>query len=251
MKGKMPNEFDPIPAVRDEAEAGRSAKVREYLENIKQSITTINFDAGELLAEATEKNYFSGWGYESRKAYVTANLDMSDRNADYLIRIVTTSKAMNYQRHEIEGLGISKLREIFSLNPDGFFMNPETMENEPLSDHIRRLVVIGPTTGYEAILLEVKRLKGRVGENDLTWTNFQTTRLTKENVIEPGLEAFRQYLGSKGVHEKEGSTEYSDGFTLEMMCAEVLSGAPSGAEEFKDERETVPNESDFDADEAV
>jgi hypothetical protein len=49
------------------------------------------------------------------------------------------------------------------------------------------------------------------------------------------MEAFRKYLGSKGVVEKEGSTEYSDGFVYELIFAEILSGAPSAGQEFNDE----------------
>lgn len=214
-------------AVYGEVEAGRSSKVRQILENMRQTISTINFDMAETLAEATEKNYFREWGYETRAAYVEQNLDIKEREVQYLIRISTVSRSMGYAREDIEGIAISKLKQIFSLEPDGVYFNPETQENEPLEGHIRRLVDMAHDTGLDAIKAEVRKLKGLVGDNDLTWMNYQVTRLTKENVVLPGMEAFRKYLGSKGAVEREGTTEYSDGFVLEMIFAEILSGMPS------------------------
>lgn len=226
-------------AIYGESEAGRSSKVRQYLESLRQTISNINYDLAELLVEAQEKNYFSEWG-TTLDEFVEQNLDIKARQAAYLMRIVKVSKSMGYHRTDIESIGISKLKEIFSLEPDNTWFNPDTQENEKIAGHIERLIVIAPSTGLEAIRAEVKRLKGLVGENDLTWNNYQTTRITKDNVILPGLEAFRKYLGSKGAVEKEGSTEYSEGFVYEMIFAEILSGAvhEGEGEEIQDEVET-------------
>lgn len=220
-----------------EQEAGRSTKVRQQLENIAQTINTINFDAAELLVEAQDKGYLDEWG-TTLKQFVEDNLDIAEREATYRMRIVRISRQVGYQREEIDQIHISKLKEIFSLNPDGYYFNPQTQGNEKLDGHIHRLVDMARTGAFlESIKTEVKRLKGLSGENDLSWNNYQTTKLTKENVIEPGLEAFRMYLGSKGITEKEGSSEYSDGFVYEMIFAEILSGAPTGEQTFEDEHE--------------
>lgn len=228
------------PAIYGEVEAGRSSKVRQFLENIKQSKNTLDFDAAELLLEATEKNYFQEWGYESRAAYVEANLDMKDRQVAYLTRIVSISRKMNYTRDQIENIGISKLREIFSLEPDHEWLNPETQIKEPISDHIHRLISQAPSLSYEAVKAEVRKLKGLVGDNDLTWVNYQVTRLVKDNVILPGMAAFRAYMGSKQVPGPDGGTEYSDAFVLEHIMGEILSGAP--VEDNVIEDETVTEE---------
>lgn len=243
--------FTTPPAIYGEVEAGRSAKIRAHLENIRQTLSTINYDIAEMLVEATERNWFAEWGYPSRSAFIEQNLDMKERAAEYLMRVVIVSKQMNIPRNEIEHIGISKLREIFSLNPDNKYFNPETQENEPLDDHIRRLLVIAPSTGHEAIKSEVKRLKGLVGENELTWMNYQITRSSKDNVILPGMEAFRKYLGDKGAVEKEGSREYSDGFVLEMVFAEVLSGAPTPGDDIEDEVEQVTDDVEAEIEEEV
>jgi hypothetical protein len=222
-------------AVYEQSEAGRSAKVRQHLENMRQTLSTINFDMAELLTEAQDKGYLAEWGH-TLKTFCEQNLEIKERQAQYLMRVVRVSTSLGYVRQEIEGISISKLKEIFSLEPDNVWLNPDTQLHEKLDGHIRRLVELAPTTGLEAISAEVKRLKGLIGDNELTWWNVQVTRLTKDNVITPGLDAFRKYLGSKGVEEKAGSTEYSDGFVAEMIFAEILSGMPGEqGEDLEDE----------------
>jgi hypothetical protein len=230
------------PAIRDEAEAGRSRKVRQHIENIKQTMSTVQWDLGELLAEATEKNYFTEWGYENRKAYVEENLDIKDRQAWNLIRIVSLSSTLGYTREQIEPIGNSKNREIFSLEPDQSWVNPETQIAEPIVDHMHRLISLAPTLSYEAILAEVRKLKGIVGDNDLTWMNFQVTRIVKDNVCVPGLNAFRAYMGSKGIVGPDGGKEYSDAFVIEHIFAEILSGAQVQEPEIEDEIQEIPTE---------
>lgn len=234
MKGTMHPDLKP-PAIYGEVEAGRSNKVRQFLENIKQTKNTLDWDLAELLAEATDKNYFQEWGYESRKSYVETNLDIKERQAHNLVRIASISRKLNYTRESLEHIGTSKLREIFSLEPDHEWLNPETQIKEPISDHIHRLIQQAPSLSYEAVLAEVRKLKGIVGDNDLTWVNFQVTRLVKENVILPGMAAFRSYMGSKSVPGPDGGTEYSDAFVLEHIMGEILSGAPVTEDAIDDE----------------
>lgn len=231
------------PAIHGEQEAGRSRRVRQHIENLRATIQHTNWELGVLLAEATEKNYFSEWGYENRRSFVEENLDIKDRQAWNLIRIVTISEKLGYTRDQIEPIGTSKNREIFSLEPDNKWVNPDTGFAEPVVDHMHRLIELAPSLSYEAILAEVRKLKGLVGENDLTFVNFQVTRLVKENVVLPGLSAFRSFMGSKGIVGPDGSKEYSDGFVLEHICAEILSGAPVESDEIQDETTSeIPTE---------
>ncbi len=223
-----------------EAIAGRSSQVRKQLEGIKSQIDSMGLDEAELLLEAQENNYFAQWE-TTLDDYVNTNLGIKPREAKYRMAVVRGSRALGYERSDLEFVGISKLKQIYRLDVEGTYYNPETQKNEKLSDHIHRLMTMAEQgTGLAAIEAEVRRLKGQVGDNEETWANFRVTRSVKDNVITPGLNAFRKYLGSKNVKDENGSTEYSDSFVLECVFAEVLAGSES-VEEITDE---VENDSD-------
>jgi hypothetical protein len=210
------------PAIYGEREAGRSQKVREALELLSKNVATSRLDQGELLAEVKSNHYYVGYGFESFAQFVAESLDMKERQALYLISIATKAKDLKIDRSSLEPIGISKLKEIFSLEPDSFFFNAATNQNEKLDTHMKRLLELAPTVSLDAIRAEVKRLKGIQGDDEYTWLNIHIKRADKEEV-EKAFELFRRNNGDLAKDKDGDPIELSDGYVLRGIAVDYLS----------------------------
>lgn len=215
------------PAIIGEAIAGEAAKraseVKQELEHLNSLVLDSTFDIAELLAEVKGGSYYGSWGYETFNDYVEQELDMKVRKAQYLVRIVNISKMLGISRTVYEEVKITKLREIFSLEPQDFFLNPNTNKEEPLSDHIKRLVGVANDMSLKEIVEEIKRLKGLVGDDELVYETICVKRIVRDSVIRPARELARQKLGSQGKDAEGDVIEYSDGACEEVIHADFLS----------------------------
>lgn len=214
--------FATPPAVIGEAVAGRSSTVKAQLESVVGKINEATWDLAALLAEVSFHRYYIAWGYATLGDYVTEVLGIKLRRAQYLIRIVNVCEQLDIPRTTYAPAGVSKMREITTLNPGEMFFNADTKENEPISDHIRNLVSEAPTRTLEEIAQHVRLLKGQVGENERVWLNLSVGRSVRENVIQPAIEMAKARLGSAGRDADGNAVEYSDGSALEVICAEFL-----------------------------
>jgi len=221
--------MDPItqlspPAIHGEAVAGRSASVRKQLTLLVGDIKESTFDLADLLFEAQESGYISSWGFENLGDFAEQELGLRERKAQYLVRITKVCRAVGLKRADYEKAGISKLREITTLDPEGTFWNIETKTSEPLDEHIVRLITEAEDMDREEVTDEVLRLKGMVGEDRPAVRSFTTTQSAWENTIKRAYERMRMKLGSSGRDESGMAKEYSDGVCVEMICAEWLAG---------------------------
>jgi hypothetical protein len=228
------------PAIVGEAvagtEASRSSQVMRELEQRCKGIETYTFDVADLLAEVRSQKYYETWNYESFGQYVSAVLGMKERQAQYLVRIVQVSEVLGLPRSRYEHLGITKVREIFSLDPKGFFVNQELAQNEPMHDHILRLLEEAPQMSVAEVKEEVKRLKGLDGENSLVWCRVQMGKQAKAEVFDRALELCKMKLGSAGRDDEGKGIEYSDGSALEAICQDFLSDPNNAPEDQEEER---------------
>lgn len=215
------------PAIHGEAvagqEAARSSLVMKELETLTKGIEKETFGIAELLAEVKTNRYYEAWNYENFGAYVKTALAMKERKAYYLVRMITVSEVMGIPRAKYEPLGIFKVREIFSLDPNGFYINNAEARNEPLNEHILRLLAEAPGMSTEQVQAEVRRLKGLDGENTLVWARVKMPKLAKEQVYDKAIELAKAKLGSAGRDDEGNAVEYSDGTALEAICQDFLS----------------------------
>lgn len=236
---------DPLnpPAVIGEAVAGQAAKraaaVKIELEHLNTLVLDSTFDIAELLAEVKGGSYYGQWGYETFGDYVEQVLDMKLRKAQYLVRIVNIAKMLDIPRTVYEEVKITKLREIFSLEPQDFFLNPDTNQNEPLSDHIKRLVAAANEMTLQEIVNEIKRLKGLIGDDELVFLTTCVKRAVRDNVILPARELARTKLGSQGKDTDGDNIEYSDGACEEVIHADFLADPNNQIEEAEDSSDDV------------
>lgn len=212
----------PKTVVVGEAVAGQSQALRKKLLSLSQNIKQENFDLAELLLQVKDNRLYRTWGYESLGEYSETELGIRERKSRYLCRILEVCRTVFVPREEYEPIGVTKLREITTLDPEGYFFNPETKENERMSMHILNLLKKAKDMKASDIEEEVKRLKGQTGDDEQVIRSFSVTRACWENVIKPALELARQRLGSKGRDDEGKAVEYSDGAAYECICAEFL-----------------------------
>lgn len=218
----MDNCIMPNIAIIGEAVAGRAGVVRRELLKLNATISEQVFDQAELLAEVKGAALYSAWGFQTFEDYVTDELDMKLRKAQYLTRIVQVCKACGVERLTYQPVGLSKLREITRLDPEGSYFNQDTKESEPLRGHIVRLIAAAKDMTREQIVEEVKRLMGLVGDDETVWVNYPVTRACKENVIIPAQELARRKMGSAGRDNEGVAIEYSDAAVEEVIHQEFL-----------------------------
>jgi len=215
-----------IPVIVGEAVAGaqahRAQAVRKALHVLSEDIRACTFDMAVLLHEVKSGNYALGWGFESVSDYAAKELGLKERKSQYLIRIVQVCNAVGVKRADYEPVGVSKLREITSLEPEVSYYNADAKQNEPMTDHIVRLLAEAKDLSHDKVAEEVRRLKGEVGEDRKVWLNYPVTQSVLENVIKPAQELVRQRLGSAKRNDEGQAVEYSDSVAEEMIHAEFL-----------------------------
>ena len=199
--------------------AGRAASVRRDLMAMVSNLSTNTFDLAILLHEAKENGYPAAWGFASLAEYADQELGLKKRKAEYLTRIVKVARAVGLKREQYEPCGVSKLREITRLDPEGTFWNRDTHENENLDEHIVRLILDHDKLNVQQTKDEVARLMGMTGPNRMVIRSCSVTQSAWENVIQPAYELARRILGSQGRDETGQATEYKDGACLEVICA--------------------------------
>ena len=210
--------------------AGRATSVRRSLMSMVTSLSTNTFDLALLLHEAQVNSYPTAWGFSSLADYAGKELGLKKRKAEYLTRIVKVANAVGLPRRQYEPCGVSKLREITRLNPEGSFWNKDTHENEELAEHIVRLILDHDKLTVQQTKDEVARLLGQSGPDRRVIRSYSTDITTWTNVISPAIELARQLLGSKGRDENGDAVEYSEGACYECICAAFLADPNNGPE---------------------
>ena len=228
-----------IPAIHGEAIAGRSATVRKQLIMLVGNIKQNTFDLMDLLMEAKANNYPAQWGFASVTDYGAQELGLKERKTQYLIRIGEVCKAVGLKRADYETAGVSKLRDICTLDPEGSWFNPETKTNEPLDEWIVGLITDAENQTAKEISEAVLKLKDLIGPDRPVVRSCSMSQSTWDNVVKVAYERVRMKLGSAGRDDQGMAKEYSDGACLECICADWLAGESL---EHEEENSDIPME---------
>lgn len=204
-----------------EVEAGRSAKVRKQLESLLTNMEKSKLDVAELLFEIKSKHYYAQWGFDTFKAY-TAQTGIKQSKAYYLPRMVEVMNDLGITRSQYEPLGISKLREITSLDHRGTYFDASKNQTLQMSDIIAGLVENGTKMGLDEIRDYVRQLKGLTGENELVWLNVCVKRAARDETIKPAIELAKMNIGTSARDDEGNAIEPSDGAALEAIAVEYL-----------------------------
>ncbi len=228
--------MEPI-AIVGEAVAGREAKLealRKRIRALASDVERNTFDLAEAFFQAQESHCYAEWGFESLGEYASLELGIKHRRAQYLAKIVRVCRACGVARKDWEPAGTSKLRVITGLDPESSFFNSETKLNEPMVEHIVRLIAESPELTTVEVEEEVQRLMGNVGENAMVTKSYRVTKSAYENTVKPALEAMRKHLGSAGRDGTGIAVDYPDGKCFEYILRDWMND-PSNFMEDSDE----------------
>lgn len=226
-----------------EAVAGYAAMVRRKLMQMVGNLQTTTFDVAQLLLEADEKHLPQQWGYDSLSDYGAQELGLKPRKIQYLVKIQRVCRTLNVTREQQELIGVSKLRMITKLEPGSSYFNPATKENEPMSEHILRLIKDGVAMSSKEVDEEVRRLLGQMGDDAIIIRSIAFVKAAYEKTIKPGMEKLRKNMGSAGRDAEGKAIEYSDGAVIEMAFANVLADPNFDDEPVELKKETEHDDS--------
>ena len=229
-------------AIHGEAIAGQQAKsiaLRKRILLLSTDLDKHTFDLAEAFFEAQESGCYLEWGFDSLADYAVTELGMKHRRAQYLARIVRVCRECGIARKDYEPVGITKLRDITTLNPGDSYYNADEKKSEPMVDHIVRLIAEAPENTTKEVELEVARLKGQTGENAMVTRAYKVTLSCWENVIVPCYESIRKRLGSAGRDGTGAAKEYTDGNVVEALCAEYNADPRNFMEEMDESHEQI------------
>jgi uncharacterized protein with ParB-like and HNH nuclease domain len=182
------------------------AQIRELRVNLVDNFLHL----GELLSEAKENNYAEALGYDNFAHWLEeSGVDMSERQAYYLIKIINNARGLGISREELAGAKMSKLKEIFTLDP------------ETQGDKIKQLVADSGSLKLDDIRERVHQARHADGQERLTWRNFKVSESQAET-IDAAVERAKRELGTIIEHDTGEVIEPTDGRALEMMAADFL-----------------------------
>lgn len=198
----------------------RAVEVKMQLEKLQNQTENDFFDICDLLQEAKEKSYHISFGFVNFNEWVESmpSLDMSASKAQYCINISTKALRLNVDRPTLKKVKVTKLREIFSLDPD--------IHLKAMSD----LIEAAPAMSIEEVKNKVKSIKQGTGFEEMAYMTVKFP-ISAKTIIDSAFDKVRMSVGG----------EVTNGKALELVCADYLGGEdPQPTEIVIEEQDNVP-----------
>jgi hypothetical protein len=191
--------------------AERAQQVYSLLLKANRSMKVGFLDTMDLLTEAADGNYHSEYGYVRLGDWVEASpeLDMSPRQAYYLINIKRKADKLGISRAQLEACSISQLKEIFALDP------------ADMAHDMRKLLDAAPDQSLEDTKAAVKKLRKDSGQPAPEYMTLKLDPAVKE-LADRAIELARMNYGDT-VDEGTGEVkEASVSQAMELIFASYL-----------------------------
>lgn len=185
----------------------RAIELTNTVKSLKSKLVDNLLHLGELLSEARLNDYPQELGFDSFAEWLEdTGLDMSERQAYYLIKIVDNARSLGIPREQLQQSKMSKLKEIFALDP------------ATQGEQIKQLVAASADMKLKEVRAKVAEARGTAGLEPTTWRNFRVTE-SQAQVIDFSLANARMDYG-QFVDENTGEvTEATDGTLLaDVIC---------------------------------
>lgn len=191
------------------APSTRAFEVLDKIQAIKNNVEDCFLDLCDLLDEALANDYHLTYGYGNFADWVEdgSGLSMSARQARYLINISRKARALGVGREQLKKIGVSKLKEIFTLDP------------AEEGDVIRGFLNDAENESIDTVKTKVR--KARTG--DTTTAAYITLKLEEgvKDVFDEAVELARKNYGSS-VNEHGEVSDISVSKAVELICASYL-----------------------------
>lgn len=234
----MSKPFVPVVIVGVQV-AGEAAAVKSQLDSLINTIDKSTFDVAELLYTVKVKGFYSGWGFSTFQEYAASFKKLKKRRVQYLTRMVGVMDTVGIKREVYEPLGIARLREITSLDPEIEWTNPQTNIKTPMVEFIKGFVEKGEEIEMDQLKQHVRTLKGFVGENDLVFETLCMTRSAMDNSWKPAIELAKAKIGTVGKDDEGMSVDASTGAAAEMLAVAFLTDPQNEQEAYTPDDEEV------------
>lgn len=159
----------------------------------------------KLLREAQQNNYHTVFGYGRFGEWIEkdSDLDISERQAYYLIGITRKAEELGIEIESLSSYRVTELKEIFSLEPKQHATN------------MCRLLSESPSMTLEEVKAEVAQVKQKEGQEPVSYMTVKIEQSVKE-IVNTAFELVRRQHGSS-VSEGD-SVDLSDSRCLEFVC---------------------------------
>lgn len=195
-----------VEIIRKGSAQERAILVKNAINNLRDRMQDSILDVAEYLAEVKAGKYYQFWGCKSLHVWLreVADIDMGLRTAYYLIKIASGAKALGITKQQLQGIAVSKLKTIFTLDPE--------TQREALLDVFAR----APRMTLEEVNNEVHHIKfGPDAEPDVFLT-IKVPKSVRDETILPAFEIYRRRHGG------EEDRELSASRCIEFICTEYL-----------------------------
>ena len=185
----------------------RSQEVLTRIMEIKGDLMERSLELGRLLKEARDNDYAQRWGYPRFGSWVesASGLDLSERSAYYLIRVVERTAELGIPDEVVKQVKISALKEICAL-PD---------DTDP--DRVRELINEAQTLSLKS----VREVVGALKNQEWVMHHIKMSREAEDAVYQPAMERIRNEYGD--TVGPDGSPEdITESRGIEMILADYI-----------------------------
>jgi hypothetical protein len=199
----------------------RAEDVFRKLHALKSTMEDSFIDTCYLLLESLDNGYHICWGYTRFTDWVDASdLDMKGRQALYYTNIARKSQTLGLSRDDLKRVKISKLKEIFALDPQDF------------KDEMLQLVGEAEDSSLEEVKNKVRSLRSASGRPDSVYMTLKFDTDIKE-LVDEAFELARRNYGDLYVGESGETIDISDSKCLELICQQFLMDPNNHPEEIQ------------------
>lgn len=204
--------IDIVQVQVDSSVQSRAHEVRTRLLGIQQNIESGFLDMCDLLLEAQEGAYHTVFGFARFGDWITksSGLDVSERQALYYVNIGKKARKLGIRRDQLEGVKISKLKEIFALDPG---------EHGP---EMRKLLSAAGESTLEEVKEQVGKLRAKSGgTEEFKYVTLKLDPLVKE-MLDEAVDLARDEIGDKVIDGEIVEPSFS--LAVEYIAADFIQG---------------------------
>lgn len=191
---------------------GRALEVKIEIERLRGNLHDGLFDLAELLAEARKNAYHQDYGFSRFGEWVEqgSGLDMSERTAYYLVRLIENAKELGIPRSQLRAAKMSKLKEIFAL------------DHHVHGDAMRQLVGECQYLPLLEVRERINKIKAVEGVEPYVYVTLKIPKSVKEQTVDPAFELVRRQYGDARDPLTGEVMDVSDSKCIEFICTNYI-----------------------------
>jgi hypothetical protein len=233
------SKFDPsVAVVIDppaivERDTSRAEEIVQNIQKLESGLSTSQFELGFLLAEVKKDDLWASQKCLSFDEFVKKmNFDISPRQVAYLVTIATKSATLGITRAQLIKAKISKIKEIFKLDPNAEHVDESTGNVEVVGEIMKQMVVDAPFKTLAEIKKQVEDIVGKVDPDGKPVKDTVMYRQDQLNIVDRAINLNILQSGDSALDGLTGSDrQIARGKAHERICADYLADPNNHAEQ--------------------